>query len=148
VQAVDAETREFTLLREDGTQVVIIAGPEVRNFAQIEVGDKVRARYRVSLAAVRLKPEDEGSEPTAGVTVGVAELGSKPGVSVKVGAEVTLTVESVDTKQHIVVLGASDGKLHSVRAQRDEGRRFIKGLKTGDRVKIIYTEAVGLAVEK
>ena len=49
VQAVNAETREITLERQDGTKVVMVAGPEVRNFAQIAVGDTVRARYRVTL---------------------------------------------------------------------------------------------------
>ncbi|MHC4816539.1 MAG: hypothetical protein ACYTF8_00565 [Planctomycetota bacterium] len=148
VRAVDAETREFTLERQDGTKVVIVAGPEVRNFAQIAVGDTVKARYRVSLSAERLEADDPGKEPTAGVTVGVAEAGSKPGASIKVGAEVTVAVETVDTKQHIVVFTGPEGKLHSVRAQRDIGRRFIAGLKTGDRVKLVYTEAVALSVEE
>jgi Cu/Ag efflux protein CusF len=148
VQAVNAETREITLKHEDGATVVIVAGPGVRNFAQIAVGDTVKARYRVSLSAQRLKPDDAGSESGAEVTVGVTEAGRKPGVRVKVGAEVTVTVETVDTKQHIVVFTGPEGELHSVRAQRDEGRRFVSGLKTGDRVKIVYTEAVALSVEK
>lgn len=148
VQAVNAETREITLEQEDGTKVLIVAGPDVRNFAQIDVGDTVKARYRVSLAAKRLEPGEAESERATGVTVGVAEAGRKPGVSVKVGNEVTVTIESVDTKQHIVVFTGPEGKLHSVRAQRDEGRRFISGLKTGDRVKLVYTEAVALSVEE
>lgn len=148
VQAVNAETREITLQREDGARVVIVAGPAVRNFAQIEVGDTVRARYRVTLSAERLKPDETGSEPTAGVAVGVAEAGSKPGISIGAGAEVTVTVETVDTKKHIVVFTGPEGELHSVRAQRDEGRHFVAGLKSGDRVKLAYTEAIALSVEK
>ncbi len=152
VQAVDAETREITLEREDGTKVVMVAGPEVRNFAQIAVGDKVRARYRESLTAQRLKPDEVAAEPTAGVAAARAEKGSKPGVGIGAGVAVTVTVESVDKKQHIVVFTAagegSEGELHSVRAQRDEGRRFISGLKVGDRVKLVYTEAIALTVEE
>ncbi len=153
VQAVDAETREITLQRQDGTKVVMVAGPEVRNFAQIAVGDKVRARYRVSLTAQRLKPDDVAPEPTAGIAVGVAEKGSKPGIGIGAGVELTVTVQSVDKKQHIVVFTGPAGEgpageLHSVRAQRDEGRRFISGLKVGDRVKLVYTEAIALTVEE
>ena len=59
-----------------------------------------------------------------------------------------MTVETVDTGKHIVVLTGSDGELHSVRAQRDEGRRFVEGLKAGDRIKLAYTEAVALSVEE
>ena len=148
VQAVDAETREFTLKRQDGTKVVLVAGPEVRNFPQIAVGDTVKARYRVSLTARRLNPDEVGSETTTGLSVGVAKRGSKPGVSIGADVEMTVTVESVDTKQHIVVFTGPDGELHSVRAQRDEGRRFISGLEVGDRVKLVYTEAIALTVEE
>ncbi|MEE8107466.1 MAG: hypothetical protein V3T86_18175 [Planctomycetota bacterium] len=151
VQAVNAETREITLQREDGTKVVVIAGPQVRNFAQIAVGDTVKARYRVSVTAQRLKPDEAGPEPTAELAVGLAEEGSKPGIDVGAGVEMTVTVESVDTKQHIVVFkgkGRPAGELHSVRAERDEGRRFIAGLKVGDRVKLSYTEAIAITVEE
>jgi hypothetical protein len=149
VKAVSAETREITLERPDGTKVVVIAGPQVRNFAQIDVGDKVKARYRVSLSAERLEKDETGPETAAEVTVGVAKPGSKPGASVEVGAEVTVTVQSVDKKQHIVVFtGPGGDELHSVRAQRDEGRRFVSGLKVGDRVRLAYTEAVALSVEE
>ncbi len=153
VQAVDAETREITLERQDGTKVVMVAGPEVRNFAQIAVGDTVRARYRVTLTAHRLKPDEVAPEPTVGLAVGVAEKGAKPGIGIGAGLEVTVTVQSVDTKQHIVVFTGPAGEgpageLHSVRAQRDEGRRFIAGLKVGDRVKLVYTEAIALTVEE
>ena len=148
VRAVNAETREITLEDPDGTQVVILAGPEVRNFAQIAVGDTVKARYRKSLSAQRLKPDEAGTEPTAGVTVGVAEAGSKPGVRLGVDAAVTVTVETVDTRKHIVVLTGPSGELHSVRAQREEGRRFVSGLKPGDRVKLVYAEMVALAIEE
>jgi len=148
VRAVNAETREITLERKDGTTVVIVAGPEVRNFAQIEVGDTVKARYRESLSALRLKPGEVEPDPVAEIAVGVAEPGGKPGVGIGTGAIVVVTVESVDTKSHIVVFSGPTGGLRSVRAQRDEGRRFISGLKRGDRVKLVYTEAVALTVEE
>jgi hypothetical protein len=148
VQAVDAETREITLQRKDGTRVLIVAGPAVRNFAQIEVGDTVSARYRVTLSAERLGPDEAATEPTAGAVVGVAAPGTKPGVSIGAGAEVTVTVETVDKRKHIVVFTGPEGELHSVRAQRDEGRRFVAGLKAGDRVKLAYAEAIALSVEK
>ena len=45
VVALDPATRGITLEREDGTQLAMIAGPEVRNFDQIEVGSVVEASY-------------------------------------------------------------------------------------------------------
>jgi len=148
VRAVNAETREITLERSDGSVVVIVAGPEVRNFAQIDVGDTVKARYRETLSAKRLAPGELGAEPVAGMALGVAEAGSKPGIGIGAGAAVTVNVVSVDTKHYIVVFTEPGGALRSVRAQRDEGRAFISGLNPGDRVRLVYTEAVALTVEQ
>ena len=148
VKAVNADTREITLEREDGTQVVVVAGPDVRNFDQIDVGDTVKARYRESLSAVRLDPDEVALEPTAVVAAEVAEAGTKPGVGIGAGAAVTVTVQSVDTDQHIVVFSGPSGELRSVRAQREEGQRFVDGLKPGDRVDLVYTEAAALTVEE
>jgi hypothetical protein len=148
VRAVDPVTREITLERQDGTQVVIVAGPEVRNFAQIEVGDTVKAQYRESLSAQRLEPGEVGPEPVAELGVGVAEAGSKPGVGIGAGVAVTVTVETVDAKHHIVVFTTPDGDVRTVQAEREEGQNFIAGLKPGDRVVLIYTEAAALTVEE
>src|ERR1700722_6477614 len=45
VETVDAKTRQILLKRDDGKFVTLVAGPDVRNFAQIKPGDRVYARY-------------------------------------------------------------------------------------------------------
>jgi hypothetical protein len=45
VEAIDAKNRSITLKRPDGTFVGTVAGPEVKRFAEIKVGDKVSAKY-------------------------------------------------------------------------------------------------------
>ena len=42
VLLADRSTRELTLQRADGTRVTIVAGPEIRNFEQINVGEAPR----------------------------------------------------------------------------------------------------------
>jgi hypothetical protein len=59
----------------------------------------------------------------------------------------TVSVKSVDRKLNIVVFTDPSGELHAVEAERDEGKRFVAGLKAGDRVELIYTEALALSVE-
>lgn len=147
ILAVDKASRELTLQRSDGTSVVVVAGPEVRNFDQIEAGSKVTARYVVSLSARRLGPDDPGTQPTAGVAAARAKPGELPGAAIGAGVELTVVVKSVDLEQHLVVFTDPDGVIHAVEAQRDEGRRFIAGLKPGDRVELVYAEALALAVE-
>src|SRR3954469_11185140 len=49
VTAIDHATRQLTLLADDGSQASFIAGPEIRNFDQILVGDKVTATVKEKL---------------------------------------------------------------------------------------------------
>ena len=43
VEAIEATTRTVTLKKPDGTFVTTVAGPDIKRFAEIKVGDKVNA---------------------------------------------------------------------------------------------------------
>ncbi|NUN52907.1 MAG: hypothetical protein HUU06_09010 [Planctomycetaceae bacterium] len=58
-----------------------------------------------------------------------------------------MKVVTVDAAKHVVSFTDPDGTLRVVKAEREEGRKFVAGLKAGDRVEIIYTEGVLLGVE-
>ena len=147
VTAIDKDTREVTIERENGAQIVIQCGEEVRNFDQIEVGQNVTCRYLEALS-VRLMDADEPSiEPVAEVAASRAEPGEQPGVGMAAGLVWDVTVESVDLEQHLVVFTDPVGEMRAVRAQRDEGKAFIKGLKPGDRVELMLRESIVLTVE-
>ncbi|MEM1448923.1 MAG: hypothetical protein AAF957_05020 [Planctomycetota bacterium] len=147
VVALDPATRGITLEREDGTQLAMIAGPEVRNFDQIEVGSVVEASYVEKGSARLLDGDEEASEPSAGVAAGRAAEGEAPGAGFAMGVTMTVRVESVDQAEHLVVFTDPDGILHVVRAEREVGQKFIRGLKQGDRVELTITEALALTVK-
>ena len=50
VTAINQETREVTLQDAEGESMTIIAGDEVRNLAQVEVGDKLKVEYLQTIA--------------------------------------------------------------------------------------------------
>ena len=147
VVAVDKETRELTLQRPDGSSVEIIAGPEIRNFEQIEPGNTVTARYIVSLSARLLEADEADTEPTVGVLTARAEPGQAPAGAIGTDMAMTVLVKSVDKDKHIVTFTDPNGLLHAVEAERDEGKNFVQGLKTGDRVELIYEEVLAMSVE-
>lgn len=147
VVAVDKATRELVLQRAGESPVTVIAGPEVRNFEQIEAGDTLNARYTVSLTARRLDPGETAKEPGATMAAARAEPGQKPGAAIGAGMTITVVVNSVDRDTHTVVVTGPDGNTQSIEAQRDTGKRFVDGLKPGDRVEITYDEALVLAVQ-
>ena len=41
IEAIDAATRAVTIKKTDGTVVTTIAGPEVKRFDELKVGDKI-----------------------------------------------------------------------------------------------------------
>ena len=147
VVAVDKATRELTLQRPDGSRVAVVAGPEVRNFDRLKAGDVVKSRYVVSLSARRLGPDEPAEGPAIAMAAARAEPGENPAGAISAGLTLKVVVKSVDLKEHIVVFAGEDGAVRAVQAERDEGRRFISGLKPGDRVNLVYREVLAVAVE-
>ena len=75
VEAVDQSTRMVTLKGPEGNSVTFKASAEVRNLAQVKVGDLVKLAYYESLA-VRVLKKDEAF-PAAGESAAMAR--AKPG---------------------------------------------------------------------
>ena len=148
VQAIDAEKRLITLRTAEGSTVVVEAGPAVKNFAQIKVGDTVKAQYVESLAVSLKKPGEASAPPSAAIVGAAAPLGEKPAAGIGAQVSVTVTIDSVDLAKNVVVFTLPTGEMRAARVQRPEGREFIKGLKAGDRVEITYTEATAISVEE
>ena len=58
VEAIEASSRTVTLKKADGTFVTTVAGPDIKRFEEIKIGDKVTARYYENVV-VRLKQPGE-----------------------------------------------------------------------------------------
>jgi len=75
----------------------VIAGDEVRNFAQIKKGDIVEVNYQVAVATALEKASDA---TVAGQTSAVerAPAGAKPGMAAMQTRSIVATVLEVDAK--------------------------------------------------
>ncbi len=144
VEAVDQSTRMVTLKGPEGKSVTFKAGPDVRNLAQVHVGDQVKFAYYESLA-VRVLKKDEAF-PKAGESAGMARAkqGDKPAGVVGAETSVNVTLMAIDKKANTVTLKGEDGKLVTVTPL---DMKNIDKVKVGDRAVITYTEAVAVKVE-
>ena len=143
VVAIDAKTRDITLKGSEGDEVTITAGPEVRNFDQIERGDKVIIEYYEALA-IALGPKGSGiREQVETLEVERAKPGDKPAgrLTKRVGA--VGTVESVDAKNNFLVL---KGATSTVEMRVSEDVDLSK-VKPGDEVEAIYIASLAVKVE-
>ena len=64
VEAVNMQTREVTLRRDDGELVTLVVSEEARNLAQVAKGDIVTASYQVGLVIALGPPGKEPYEST------------------------------------------------------------------------------------
>ena len=62
ISALDAAKREITLKGPDGKETTMVAGPEVKNYSQLKVGDKVDIQY---VEALVLELKKGGGLPVA-----------------------------------------------------------------------------------
>jgi hypothetical protein len=145
VQKVDMKTRHVTLKRSDGKEFTIVAGPEVRNLAQVKKGDVVRLTYRESIAYQVQAPG--AAKPGVGASTDVtrAAPGEKPGGSVTDTVTVRVTITAIDKAHSEVSLRGPEGNVNVVKV-RDPSK--LDTVKVGDIVDITYTEALAVSVEK
>ena len=145
VEAVDQATRMVTLKGPKGNSVTFKAGDQVRNLAQVKVGDEVKFAYYESIAVRVLKTGEAFPTASESTAVARAQKGEKPaGV---VGKEVTanVTITAIDKKAKTATLKGEGGKSVTVTPLRPEK---LDEVKVGDRLVLTYTEAVAVSVEK
>lgn len=143
VEAIDKATRQVTLKGPEGKTLVVTAGPEVKNFDQIKVGDAVVARYVESLT-LELKKGGAGvRERTESSGAAAAKPGERPaGVAMR-EVRVTGDVIAVDAKKRTVKV---KGPKRTVELDVQDPEQF-KLIKVGDQIEATFVEAVALSVE-
>jgi Cu/Ag efflux protein CusF len=147
VAAVDPATRIITLRGEDGRTGEFTAGPEVKNFAQIRTGDKVVVSFYRGITAQVLPPGTAASKEVNQLDLGVsAQPGAKPGAGVGSAIRGTVVVQQIDTKANSLTVMKPDGSSRTLPIESEEGRAFIRKLKKGDKVDVVYAEALAVEV--
>ena len=143
ITAIDKATRDVTLKGPQGNEVTITAGPQVKNFDAMKVGDKVDVEY-VEALTLELK---KGGGLVVARTEQAGAAGAKQGQlpAGAVGRQVTVVANVVDVdaaKQTIVLKGPQ----RTVALRIPDPEQF-KRIAKGDQVEATYTQAVALAVE-
>ena len=144
VKAVDYKTRTVTLESPNGATETYHALPNMVNFDQIHIGDKVRATVTEALAVSVRKA---GTPPNVGdtATVALAPKGAMPGMFVANTEEATLKITDVNRATRTITLTELAGKPKTVKLGPGVN---VSDLKKGDDVVVRYTDAFALYVEK
>jgi hypothetical protein len=143
IAAIDAATRTVVLKGPRGNEFPVTVGPDVRNFAQLKVGDQVNVQYVEALMIELKKGSTAPVSRTDVAGAGAAKPGALPGGMVGRRVTVTAEVVDVDPARQVVTLR---GPQRTVELKVNDPAQF-KLVAKGDRVEVTYTEAVAIAVE-
>jgi len=147
VESIDYTNRVVGLRSASGEPIVVLAGPEVRNLAQVKVGDRVVTRYTVALAAEVKKAAPGVGLQVEPVTGSRAMPGARPAAQASQTVRATVEVVAIDTIANWVEVKGPSGYYRRINVKQPKGQEFIRGLKKGDLVEITYTEGLAISVE-
>jgi len=143
VESIAPDTRTVTLKKPDGTFVSVVAGPEIKRFAEIKVGDTVNARYYENVV-IRVKQPGESDEVSRmkGTTGSEQVL---PGGTKAKQTTITATISAVDMNTPSITFTGPNGWKYTSKVQDTEA---LAKVKVGDKVDIVWTEAMLVSLER
>jgi Cu/Ag efflux protein CusF len=143
IEAIDQTTRLVTLKDKDGVTETIYAGPEVKRFSELKVGDSVTFRYYESMAYEIRKPGEKPKVTTGEPTV-TRSTGAKPGGTISKQENATVTIKAIDEKIPSITVLTEDGRTLSFKV---DDKKKLAGVKVGDKVEVTYTQALMISVK-
>jgi hypothetical protein len=143
IAAIDPATRDITLKGPQGNELTITAGPDVRNFDKLKVGDQVDAKYVEALTLQLVKGGGQQVARTEQMSAARAKPGAQPAGAV--GRQVTIVADVVglDPATQTVTLKGPQRTVDLVVRDPEQFKHVAKG----DQVEATYTQALALTVE-
>lgn len=141
VVSVNQKTREVVLRAPDNTLIGIVAGPEVRNLAQVSTGDTVTVSYFEST----LLTMGDAGKPVATIGAARAPKGALPGGLAGVNTNTVVTVVSYNADSALATFRTADGAVHRATVP-PELRNFAAARVPGSQVTVSMTQAVAVSI--
>ena len=143
VEDINQATREVTLKdTKTGAKVSFVAGPEVKNLAQVGKGDLVTIAYGEAVGIKLEKTNNHVRSRTVTESSERAKPGEKPGMVAMREVKVVASIEKID-KDQVTLKGPQHTETIQVKDPE-----VLKKVKVGDFVTAVYQEAVAVKVEK
>jgi hypothetical protein len=143
VEAIEAQSRSVTIRKPDGTVVTTVAGPNVKGFDAIKVGDKVKAQYYENLV-VRVKAPGEPDVDTD-VKDATPSGQALPGGTKARQRTLTCTITAVDMSTPTITFTSANGWKYTSKV-RDKAA--LAKVKVGDKVDLVWTDALLVSLER
>ena len=143
IDSIDVATRMVTLKKPDGTFVAVVAGPDIARFAELKVGDKVNARYYENVILRLKRPGESDVMSQVKGTTGSEQV--LPGGTKAKQTTITATISAIDMNVPSVTFTGPSGLKYTSKVQDKEA---LGKVKVGDKVDIVWTEAMLVSLER
>ena len=142
ITAIDKATRDVTLKGPKGNEVTLTAGPAVKNFDKMKVGDRVNAEYVEALTLQLVKGGGQKVARTEQSGAAAAKPGEQPAGAI--GRQVTIVADVVglDPATQTVTLKGPQRTVDLVVSDPEQFKLVAKG----DQVEATFTQALAMAL--
>ena len=142
VLAVDAKTRDVTVKTGEGDTLIVTCGPEIKNFAQIKVGNVVKVKYTETLT-IHVEESGTPSMSTESAT-SAAHQGEMPKASASEKTQMSGTITAIDKAKGTATLKGYRGNEVEITPRHPEN---LDKVKVGQLVVFTYEHALAASVE-
>jgi Cu/Ag efflux protein CusF len=143
VEAIEASTRTVTLKKADGTFVTTVAGPDITRFDELKIGDKVNVRYYDNVVVRVKQPGEPDADLSTRGTTGSEQV--LPGGTRAKQRTISATITAIDSTAPSITFTGPNGWKYTSRVQDPQA---LANVKVGDKVDIVWTEAVLVSLER
>lgn len=151
VAAINPGIRHVIVNGDDGRTTAMFVGPNVRNFENLKLGDRVTVRYTEALALAIAKggpgTESQIGEIRTKVEADAARQaapGGKPGMSAMERTTLVANVFEIDRERGILTLRGTDGVPVDIKVP---DKNALNQIKLNDQIVIGYRQSAALSIE-
>ena len=142
VSALDKNTRAVTILGASGKMMTVTAGPQIKNFNKIKVGDLVTLTYVSALGLELKKGGGRLRERIESEQTSAAKPGEKPSGSMSRAVKVIADVTAVDAGAGTITLQGPQRSVDLVVKDKE----LLRDVRVGDQIFATYEELTVLSI--
>ena len=142
VTKIDAANRTATLKNDQG-ETQVVAGPGVKNFKQIKVGDQLNVSFEIGVAVELLNSKGNIRSEKQTTTVTTAPAGDKPAGTVSNTTTVITDVMEIDKAKRNISVKGMDGEIHVIHVKN---KKLFSQIALHDQIKVVYFDQMKAVV--
>ena len=143
VLKTDPKTRTITFKNKEG-ESKFVAGPEITNFAQIKIGDRVNVTYETAVAIELIKTKSTGIRSKVETsTVTNSKPNEKPSELIANTTTIIADIVGVDRDKKLVSVKGPSGNITTVTVKNPA---LLADVAVGEQVKVVYFDAMAASI--